>query len=196
MSVRPAKTQISLGIRSLIRVFAVRMKKAWVLSYPLSAQWRLWSDWADAQADLSLRWAHNHIVGFCHEVAHMNVLIQDNFTQNFIAKFYHFFLWKYLDSSPTSQPTKDFFFIWWVFYKTDWLVDWLVGLLGQWFHHFSRKSNCNINTCCWIVFNVLNLKDEILNYWSAAFIVHFGFNLPCFNEDLYFIFEMCFKKKF
>ena len=33
---------------SLIRVFAVRMKKAWVLSYPLSAQRRLWSDWADA----------------------------------------------------------------------------------------------------------------------------------------------------
>ena len=27
-------------------------------------QRRLWSDWADAQADLSLRWAHNHIVGF------------------------------------------------------------------------------------------------------------------------------------
>ena len=49
---------------SLIRVFAVRMKKAWVLSYPLSAQRRLWSDWADAQADLSLRWAHSHIVGY------------------------------------------------------------------------------------------------------------------------------------
>ena len=45
-------------------VFAVRMKKAWVLSYPLSAQRRLWSDWADAQADLSLRWAHSHNVGF------------------------------------------------------------------------------------------------------------------------------------
>ena len=29
---------------SKIRVFAVGMKKAWVLSYPLSAQWRLWSD--------------------------------------------------------------------------------------------------------------------------------------------------------
>ena len=49
---------------SLIRVFAVRMKKAWVLSYPLSAQRRLWSDWADAQADLSLRWAHSQFVGF------------------------------------------------------------------------------------------------------------------------------------
>ena len=29
------------------RVFAVRMKKASVISYPLSAQRRLWSDWAD-----------------------------------------------------------------------------------------------------------------------------------------------------
>ena len=49
---------------SLIRVFAVRMKKAWVLSYPLSAQRRLLSDWVDAQADLSLCWAHSHFVGF------------------------------------------------------------------------------------------------------------------------------------
>ena len=49
---------------SLIRVFAVCMKKAWVLSYPLSAQRRLGLDWADAQADLSLRWALSYIVGF------------------------------------------------------------------------------------------------------------------------------------
>ena len=53
---------------SLIRVFAVRTKKAWVLSYPLSAQRRLWSDWADAQADLSLRWAHRHFVGFAAQI--------------------------------------------------------------------------------------------------------------------------------
>ena len=45
-------------------VFAVRKKKAWVLIYALSAQRRLWSDRADAQADLSLRWAHSHFVGF------------------------------------------------------------------------------------------------------------------------------------
>ena len=49
---------------SLISVFALRMKKAWVLSYPLSAQRRLWSEWANAQADLNLRWAHSHFVGF------------------------------------------------------------------------------------------------------------------------------------
>ena len=47
-----------------IRFFTVRMKKPCVLSYPLSAQRRYWSDWADAQADLSLHWAHTHFVGF------------------------------------------------------------------------------------------------------------------------------------
>ena len=54
---------------SLTRVFAVHMKTAWVLSYPLSAQRRLWSDWADAQADLSLRWAHMPFCWFRHEAA-------------------------------------------------------------------------------------------------------------------------------
>ena len=49
---------------SLIRVFTVRMKKAWLLSYPLNAQQRLWSDRTDIQADLSLHWAHSHFVGF------------------------------------------------------------------------------------------------------------------------------------
>ena len=40
------------------------MKKPWVLSYPLSAQRRLWSDWVDAQADLNLRWRYSHFVGY------------------------------------------------------------------------------------------------------------------------------------
>ena len=44
------------------------MKNTWVLSYPLSAQQRLWSDLADAQADLSLSWVYTHYVGhvMCH----------------------------------------------------------------------------------------------------------------------------------
>ena len=66
---------------SLIRVFAVCMKKAWVLSYPLNAQQRLWSDWVNAQADPSLCWAHSHFVGFvmrrlislCHTCPRTNV---------------------------------------------------------------------------------------------------------------------------
>ena len=40
------------------------MKKTWFLSFPLSAQRRFWSDWAYAQAYLSLRWVHTYFVGF------------------------------------------------------------------------------------------------------------------------------------
>ena len=54
---------------SLIKVFAVRMKKALAISYPLSAQRRLWSDRTDAQADLSLRWVHVPFCWFCHKAA-------------------------------------------------------------------------------------------------------------------------------
>ena len=57
---------------SLIRVFAVHTKKPWVLSYPLSAQRRLRSDWADAQADLSLHWAQS-FCWFCHEAAQIHL---------------------------------------------------------------------------------------------------------------------------
>ena len=52
---------------SMISAFAVCMKKAWVLSYPLSAQRRLLSDWTD----LSIRWAHRSFRWFCREVAHI-----------------------------------------------------------------------------------------------------------------------------
>ena len=63
--VRPAKTQISLGIRS---VWPESSLSTWRKRGSLATHWAhseaLWSDWADAQADLSLRWAHSHIVGF------------------------------------------------------------------------------------------------------------------------------------
>ena len=49
---------------SLNWFFAVHTKKSWILSYPMSAQQKFWSDRADAQADLRLRWAHSHFVGF------------------------------------------------------------------------------------------------------------------------------------
>ena len=60
---------------SPIRVIAVCMKQAWILSYPLSAQRNLWSDWADAQADLSLRWAHMPFCWFCLEAAHLSMTL-------------------------------------------------------------------------------------------------------------------------
>ena len=49
---------------SLIRVFAVRSMGSLGPKLSSCGQWRLWSDWADAQADQSLRWVLSHIVGF------------------------------------------------------------------------------------------------------------------------------------
>ena len=56
---------------SLIRVFAVRSMGSSGPKLSSCGQWRLWSEWADAQADLSLRWAHMPFCSFCHKAAHI-----------------------------------------------------------------------------------------------------------------------------
>ena len=56
VSVRPAKTQISLGIRPVWSESSLCAQ--WVAKDPSFLH-------ADSEdSDLSLRWAHNHIVGF------------------------------------------------------------------------------------------------------------------------------------
>ena len=49
---------------SLIRVFAVHFMGSQGPKLSSCGQRRLWSDWVDAQADLSLRWMHTQFVGF------------------------------------------------------------------------------------------------------------------------------------
>ena len=83
MSVRPVKTQISLGIRPVwSESFAVRMKtwKALVLHYLLSAQRRLRSDWASAKTPIRLGrcpgWSESSLgtytfCWFCHVEAQL-----------------------------------------------------------------------------------------------------------------------------
>ena len=68
--VHPMKTQISLDIRAIWSVFVVRTKKAWVLSYPLSAQRRLirmggCPRWSETSLGAESFW------WFCHEAAHL-----------------------------------------------------------------------------------------------------------------------------
>ena len=73
MSVRPTKTQISLGI---CPVWSESSLSAWRKLGTLATHWAHsedWSDWANAQADLSLCWAHTYFCWFCHVVAHMQV---------------------------------------------------------------------------------------------------------------------------
>ena len=52
---------------SLIRLFAGRMKRHWVLSY----WWEHCEDSADTQVDLSLHWAHRSFCWCCHEAAQL-----------------------------------------------------------------------------------------------------------------------------
>ena len=69
--VRPAKTQISLSIRP---VWSESSLSAWRKLWSIATHWvhsEDWSDWADGQADLSLRWAHMPFCWFCHEADHM-----------------------------------------------------------------------------------------------------------------------------
>ena len=71
---------------SLIRVVPIRLKEHWVFSYPLSAQRRLWSDLTDT-ADQSICCAHISFCLFCHEAAHLFILISHYcFTRRFIYK--------------------------------------------------------------------------------------------------------------
>ena len=66
MSVCPAKTQISLGIRLVWSESLLCTE--WVAkdSSFLHVGSEDWSDWADAQAqaELSCRWVHSHFVDF------------------------------------------------------------------------------------------------------------------------------------
>ena len=73
MTVRPAKTQISLGIHP---IWSESLLSAWRYIASSATHWAHcedWPDWADAQADLSLRWAHRPYCLFCHEAAHLSV---------------------------------------------------------------------------------------------------------------------------
>ena len=75
-NVRPVKTQISLGIRPVWSEPSLCAQ--WVAKDPSffsCGQRRLWSDWADNQADLSLRWANMPLCLFCHEVAQLDSLL-------------------------------------------------------------------------------------------------------------------------
>ena len=71
MTLRPAKTQISLGIRPVWSESSLCAQ--WVAKDPsfLHADSEVWSEWVDAQADRSLRWAHMPYCWFCREAAHI-----------------------------------------------------------------------------------------------------------------------------
>ena len=84
-ALRPAKTQISLGIHP---VWSESSLSAWRKVGSLATHWAHsedWSHWADTQANQSLRWAHRPYCWFCHEAAHAVI---DTFRFNSTRKHY------------------------------------------------------------------------------------------------------------
>ena len=51
-------------------LISLHLKKDWAISYPSSAHRRVWSEWVDAQAYLTVRWAHRSLRWFCHAPVH------------------------------------------------------------------------------------------------------------------------------
>ena len=60
---------------SLIWVFTVRFMGSQEPRLSSCGQRRLWSDWANAQADLSVRWVHMPFCWFCHEAVHFMLTV-------------------------------------------------------------------------------------------------------------------------
>ena len=101
MACAPSEGSDQLGHPpSLIRVFIVCMKKAWVLSYPLSTQQKLWSDWVDAQVDPSLRWAQL-FCWFCHEAAHLWIAKPASLSLGRSASYFHYFFFTMMPCCAT-----------------------------------------------------------------------------------------------
>ena len=86
--VRPTKTQVNLGI---CPVWSESSLLAWRSIGSLATHWAYsedWSDWVDAQADLSLCWAHS-FCWFCREVAQISLTCQTIIISSLLAKLLH-----------------------------------------------------------------------------------------------------------
>ena len=107
---------------SLIRVFAVRMNKP----LSLATHWAHSEDsseWTDAQADLSIHWAHRSFCWFCHEAARLNwvswvasfACVFQTLSDLGLNEIYMWFSFPYLPYifHPTLIPTNRHFFRFW-----------------------------------------------------------------------------------
>ena len=87
---------------SLIGVFAVHTMGSKGLNVSSCGQQRLCSDWADAQAGLSIRWMHWSFCWFCYEAAHLLCWIASTANNNTETEIYWFivavnsYLWQNL----------------------------------------------------------------------------------------------------
>ena len=104
MACAPSESSDQTRHRSRIRVFAVFSIGSWGPNVSSCGQRRRWSDWMDAQADPSLRWAQRSFYWFCHDAARLK-------TMSFVWLIWKEILWKYSIQSLKKQlayePPRD-----------------------------------------------------------------------------------------
>ena len=137
MTVRPAKTQ----------------------NTPCSScgQWSLWSDWVDAQVDLSLRWAHMPVCWFCYVAAHFKKTHPPSGQQwvRAVWPFWHY-IYAYnlpVHGIPVSQDSVSVTIL--VQYGPQQRPKRVLVPMPQVASHGLQGSNCEsmnkINACIWYV---------------------------------------------
>ena len=170
VSVRPAKTQISLGIRPVWSESSLSARKK---LGPLAThrahsedsdqtgqQRRLWSDWAAAQADLNLRWGHTHFVGFVmsrlileiYPLLHIvrNVTSESTFYDEILyLSTWHIARSKYFSLANRKQPLKS----WCLFFLASLLTN-FVKMIFRLFFKVQYLYWCEITN--WSFFEFLN----------------------------------------
>ena len=148
ITVCPAKIQISLGIRP---VWSESSLSAWRKLGSLATHSEDWSDWADAQADLSLRWANMSV---CWVTRRLILRCSHQPIHTDIIKEWHWFLNCFCSTSRSSL-----IFELWIFL-----------CLNDVQFRFFRFLKKLINTCMWdarYALNNMSTRGRLM-YWDHA----------------------------
>ena len=152
----PAKTQISLGIRP---VWSESSLSAWRKLGSLATLWahsKDWSDWVDAQADLSLRWAHMSFCWFCHEAAHIKLktychdrlLNSQNCCKHLVLNLSHMY-------QKMKRKLHDFLSL---------------GCLMEWNNSHHKMRHLHFHAVSRLLYHNINMMMQLqrYQYWAAA----------------------------
>ena len=176
--VRPAKPQISLGIRTVWSESSLCTQ--WVAKDPsfLHADSEDWSDWADAQADLSLRWVHRSFCWFCHDSTHifwLQTSHEERREENKNRK---------AKTDPGHYNATGPWDIWWHVPRTDWWQSSQRGKEETMWGLWGNVTTVNIGTPCyydcklwtcsftsWVVSERCRQIREQCSPWSDCFLL-------------------------
>ena len=156
--VSPAKAQISLGIRPVWSESSLCVQ--WVAKDPsfLHADSKDWSDWVDAQADLSLHWVHMPFCWFCHEAAHF--VLHGEAQSRKMFRPLHVILLVFMQTAKTDQTGWMHRLIWVFAGRTCHFVGFVMRRLISYFMVRPKAERCfdRCTSLCWFWRAAANIR--------------------------------------